>query len=505
MKKDIQNKKESENIVLDEESQKDEKKKPTAKKILGAVFLILLAVVFAVLGFCVVGGAFDGNTKCNVAFADSPVADVTDLQSQASSNYTLENIAQYTSLYGVFFNKSFSLTYQDCVDNSSYFSSMEDERLIQITITSSSNPVGNDITFKFFPMIMTQAYFHEMGGQGTLSAPVYYVECSLADVKGDNSFSIFSYTIANNDDDFNKVSAIPLIPVYTKEIKYSMFDFVSFSRGTSYSYSSFVPNVTGFDSSVFSFWAKFLFLSLPSIGASGVSQADYDKVVSERDTAITERDNAISEYNDYKSLLESQFSYVPEVYTNPTTSSMRDRVYINKDTEFAVFVVNANKVISEIIDGNGNLLLPIKGLNDSSGTTGVWQQLFRLQGYHDFVSICNIAHLTPKDSAITPKGMICSYNLSNKKLTVWRNVVSFADSDLQKTYEALGESYENYGTSVTQADRKATTEGIISVLESPVNFLKTVFNFEIFGINLSAVVFFVVSIVIVAFVIKKVV
>lgn len=54
MKKDIQNKKESENIVLDEESQKDEKKKPTAKKILGAVFLILLAVVFAVLGFCVV-------------------------------------------------------------------------------------------------------------------------------------------------------------------------------------------------------------------------------------------------------------------------------------------------------------------------------------------------------------------------------------------------------------------------------------------------------------------
>lgn len=498
MKKDIQNKKQSENIVLDEESQKDEKKKPTAKKILGAVFLILLAVVFAVLGFCVVGGAFDGNTKCNVAFADSPVADVTGLQSQASSNYTLENIAQYTSLYGVFFNKSFSLSYQDCVDNSSYFSSMEDERLIQITISSTSNPVGNDITFKFFPMIMTQAYFQEMGGQGTLSAPVYYVECSLADVRGDNTYHIFNYTIANNDSDFNKVSAISLIPVYTKEIKYSMFDFVSFSRGTSYSYSAFVPTVTGFDSSIFSFWSKLLYLSLPAIGASGVSQADYDKVVSERD-------NAISEYNDYKSLLESQFSYVPEVYTNPSTSSMRDRVYINKDTDFAVFVVNANKAISEIIDGNGNLLLPIKGLNDSSGTTGVWQQLFRLQGYHDFVSICNIAHLTPKDSAITPKGMICSYDIKNKRLTIWRNVVSFADADLQTTYEALGESYEDYGTSVTQADRKATTEGIISVLESPVNFLKTVFNFEIFGINLSAVVFFVVSIVIVAFVIKKVV
>lgn len=505
MKKDIQNKKESEDIVLDEELQKDEKKKPTAKKILGAVLLILLAVVFAVLGFCVVGGAFDGNTKCNVAFADSSTSGVTDLQSQASSNYTLGNISQYTSLYGVFFNKSFSLTYQDCVDNSSYFSSMEDERLIQITITSTSNPVGNDITFKFFPMIMTQSYFQELGGQGTLSSPVYYVECSLSDTKGDSSYYIFNYTIANNDDDFNMVSSIPLIPIYTKEIKYSLFDFVSFSRGTSYTYSAFVPSVNGMSAEILDFWSKFIYLSLPSIGSSGISQADYDKVVSELDTAITERDNAISEYNDYKSLLESQFSYVPEVYTNPTTSTMGDRVYINKDTVFGVFVVNANKAISDIIDVNGNLILPIKGLNDSSATTGVWQQLFALQGYQGFVSICNIAHLTPKDSAITPKGMICSYDIKNKRLIVWRNIVSFADLDLQTTYEAFGESYEDYGTSVTQSDRKATTDGIISVLESPVNFLKTVFNFEIFGINLSAVVFFVVSIVIVAFVIKKVV
>lgn len=56
MKKDIQNKKESENIVLDEESQKDEKKKPTAKKIFCAVFLILLALFlpFSVFALSVV-------------------------------------------------------------------------------------------------------------------------------------------------------------------------------------------------------------------------------------------------------------------------------------------------------------------------------------------------------------------------------------------------------------------------------------------------------------------
>lgn len=505
MKKDIKNKNNTDDIVLDEESQKNEKKKPTAKKIFFAVILLILAVVFAVLGFCVVGGAFDHSTKCNVAFAGSPVVEVTDLQSQANSDYTLRNIDSYNSLYGVFFNKSFNLTYDDCISNSSYFSSMEDERLIQLTITSTSTPTGNDVTFKFFPMIMTQAYFQEMGGQGTLSAPVYYVECSLSDTRGDNSYYIFNYTIANNDDDFNKVSAIPLIPVYTKNVKYSMYDFVSFSRGTTFTYGSFVPTVTGMSADVLDFWSDFLYLSLPKIGVSGVSQSDYNKVVTERDTAITERDYAISEYNDYKDLLKTQFSYVPEIYASPTSSVISDKVFIDKDTKFNVFVVNSNKAISDIIDVNGNLILPIKGLNDSSGSTGVWQQLFRLQGYHDFVSICDIAHLTPSQINITPRGLICSYDMSSKKLTVWRNVVSFADAELETTYKALGESYENYGTSVTQADRKATTEGILSVLESPVNFLKTVFNFEIFGINLSAVVFFVLSIVIVAFVIKKVV
>lgn len=507
MKKDIQNKKESENIVLDEESQKDEKKKPTAKKILGAVFLILLAVVFAVLGFCVVGGAFDGNTKCNVAYADSPVVEVTDFQSQASSNYALENIAQYTSLYGVFVNKSFSMTYAQCVEKDSYFSALGGDD-ISINITSTASDMFYNRYFNFSPAKITNEFLSQLGASFTLSSPVYGLRCVSA--KNADDFGTGFMTLIYNDvlDYNNLINWTDLATAFSfNSPVVTVFDLESIPKAddTTVTYSAFVPTVSGMDSSMLSFWSKFIYLSLPSIGSSGVSQSDYDIVVSERDTAITERDNAISEYNDYKSLLESQFSYVPEVYTNPSTSSMRDRVYINKDTEFAVFVVNANKAITDIIDVNGNLILPIKGLNDTSGTTGVWQQLFRLQGYHDFVSICNIAHLTPKDSAITPKGMICSYDIKNKRLTIWRNVVSFADVDLQTTYEALGESYEDYGTSVTQADRKATTEGIISVLESPVNFLKTVFNFEIFGINLSAVVFFVVSIVIVAFVIKKVV
>ena len=507
MKKDIQNIKDSENIVLDEESKKTVKKKPTAKKIIGAVSLILLAVVFAVLGFCVVGGAFDGNTKCNVAFADSSIADVTDLQSQASSNYTLENIAQYTSLYGVFVNKSFTMTYAQCVEKDSYFGALGSES-IGISITSTASDMFYNRYFSFMPVKITNDFLSELGATFTLTAPVYGLYCVAAQ-NGDDFGTGFMSLIYNDVSDYNNLmnwTDISTALLFNSPVV-TVFDLVSIPKAddTSVTYSSFVPTVSGMDSSMLSFWSEFIYLSLPAIGSIGVSQADYDKVVSERDTAITERDNAISEYNDYKSLLESQFSYVPEVYTNPTTCYIRERVYINKGTEFGVFVVNANKSISDIIDVNGNLILPIKGLNDSSGSTGVWQQLFALQGYHDFVSICNIAHLTPKDSAITPKGMICSYDIKHKRLIVWRNVVSFANLDLQTSYEALGESYEEYGTSVAQADRKATTEGIISVLESPVNFLKTVFNFEIFGINLSAVVFFVVSIVIVAFVIKKVV
>ena len=494
MKKDIKNNNESENIVLDEESQKDEKKKPTVKKIVGAVLLILLAVVFAVLGFCVVGGVFDGNTKCNVAFADSSTPNVTNLQSQASSNYTLENISQYNSLYGVFVNKSFSMTYDECVEKDSYFMLFGGDT-IEIKFTSTASSPLYTRSFTFSPSKLTNEIISSLGGDFTLSSPVYcLVFNSVKD--GDDFFGTrYNYVIYSDIEDYNKLIAWSYNAFFSfSNPVLALFDFNSIpkSGNDTITYGDFVPSVVGMSADMLNFWSNFLYLSLPSIGSSGISQSDYDRVVSERDTAITERDNAISEYNDYKSLLESQFSYVPEVYINPTNSTKHDRVFIDKDTVFGVFVVNANKSISDIIDTNGNLILSVNGLNDSSDSSAVWQRLFALQGYQGFVSICNIAHLTPKDSSITPKGMICSYDIKNKRLTVWRNVVSFADVDLETTYSSFGESYEDYGTSVTQADRKATTEGIISVLESPVNFLKTVFNFEIFGINISAVVFFVV-------------
>ena len=242
----------------------ENKKSIKLQKVGTIALLCLLVVAFVGSIFCAMILPF-ANLSSKVAnAADSLVVD--SFQSQANSDYSLQNIAQYTSLYGVFFNKAFNLTYEDCVANSSFFSSMEDERLIQLTVSSTSSPAGNDATFKFFPMIMTQAYFQEMGGQGTLSAPVYYVECSFSDLRGDLSPLIFSYTVASNDDDFNKVSAIPLIPIYTKTVKYASYDFVSSSSNSSVTYGPFVPSVTGMSPDVLDFWSDFLYLSLPSIG-----------------------------------------------------------------------------------------------------------------------------------------------------------------------------------------------------------------------------------------------
>lgn len=252
----------------------NENNKINCKAILRYCFMGFL--IFVLLA-CLVTSAIVLPVICtnrrNVAYAADDVV-VDSFQSQANSDYTLLNIAQYTSLYGVFFNKAFNLTYEDCVANSSFFSSMEDERLIQLTISAASTPVGNDATFKFFPMIMTQAYFQEMGGQGTLSAPVYYVECSFGDIRGDLSPLLFAYTVASNDEDFNKVSAIPLVPFYTKTVNYAFYDFVTSSSNSSVTYGSFVPSVTGMSSDVLNFWSDFLYLSLPSIGAGGGTSED---------------------------------------------------------------------------------------------------------------------------------------------------------------------------------------------------------------------------------------
>lgn len=496
MKKDMFNKKNQDEIVLDEETKNDVKKKPTAKKIFFAVVLIILAVIFAILGFCVVGGAFDNRPKCNVALADT-VPQVNNLSEQASSNYSLEDISSYSKLFGVFINKSFKPTYAQCVEKDSFFGSFMDSTL-SIDIQSTASDGFYSRYFNFAPSKLSNDVLSELGATFTLTSPVYALRCITAK-NSDDMGSGFCYLIYNDIADYNNLINWELAPVllFNSHVV-TMFDLESIpkSDNTSVTYTPFVPSVTGMTSEMLSYWADFIYLSLSSIG--GISQSDYDKVVSERD-------NATSAFNDYKTTISNQFSFVPEVFTSPTSSERLNRFFITSSTKLDVFVVDSNKSISDIIDVNGNLILPVEGITPNVDVSGVWQLLLPSVSFQGFVTICDVANLTPSKQGISPKGIICSYDSSNKKLTVFRDVVSFANSDLETSYKSLGASYQEFGTSIAQADRTATTEGIISVLESPVNFLKTVFNFEIFGINLSAVVFFVLSIIIVAFVIKKVV
>lgn len=496
MKKDMFNKKNQDEIVLDEETKNDVKKKPTAKKIFFAVVLIILAVIFAILGFCVVGGAFDNRPKCNVALADT-VPQVNNLLEQASSNYSLEDISSYSKLFGVFINKSFKPTYAQCVEKDSFFGSFMDSTL-SIDIQSTASDGFYSRYFNFAPSKLSNDVLSELGATFTLTSPVYALRCITAK-NSDDMGSGFCYLIYNDIADYNNLINWELAPVllFNSHVV-TMFDLESIpkSDNTSVTYTPFVPSVTGMTSEMLSYWADFIHLSLSSLG--GISQSDYDKVVSERD-------NATSAFNDYKTKISNQFSFVPEVFTSPTSSERLNRFFITSSTKLDVFVVDSNKSISDIIDVNGNLILPVEGITPNVDASGVWQLLIPSVSFKGFVTICDVANLTPSKQGISPKGIICSYDSSNKKLTVFRDVVSFANSDLETSYKSLGASYQEFGTSIAQADRTATTEGIISVLESPLNFLKTVFNFEIFGINLSAVVFFVLSIIIVAFVIKKVV
>lgn len=68
--------------------------------------------------------------------------------------------------------------------------------------------------------------------------------------------------------------------------------------------------------------------------------------------------------------------------------------------------------------------------------------------------------------------------------------------------ERYDEGYsDGYNTCLN--DGNIVTDGIISIVDSPFAIIREIFNFEIFGINVSGLIFFVLSLLIVGFVLKK--
>lgn len=241
-------------------------------------YCLMGILIFVLLG-CLVTSAivlpivFTNSRKVANA-ADIVVVD--SLQSQASSDYTLQNIESYSSLYGVFVNKSFSMTYEQCVEKDSYFSAFGGDG-IQIDIKSIASNSYYNRYFNFSPTKITNEFISQYGATFTLSAPVYALRCIVAK-DGDDFGSGFMSLISNNVDDYNNLvnwtevaNAFSFgFPVVT------VFDLESIPKATdsSVTYSSFVPTVTGMSAEMLDFWSDFLYLSLNSIGASGGTSED---------------------------------------------------------------------------------------------------------------------------------------------------------------------------------------------------------------------------------------
>ncbi len=473
MKKDI-NKKE-ENIVLDEETKKDEKKKPTVKKIVFATILILLAVVFVVLGFCLCLGAFDRlPTSCNVANAvvinDSDNHIGTQYYSGISfDNYTVDDL---NTVYGFFVNQNFVYNENECPFD---FSSVDvEEGTKEITLFTYSI---DNIGFEFKAVLYNQSSddltikgFLFAGFDTILGGDFYY--CYLSpDVRSAMGVSSFPVLFCGRYLDFG-------------ENHIENFQFTT----DGLLYKDYIGKIINF-SGAFS-------------SGSGISQDDFDEVVADYNEAIADRDRIQQEYNDFMNTYHNAFSYVPILYKSPSVYSRLERKYIDKNTTDTIFIISEKIPISDIIDNAGNLIYNIQP--DVSGS-GLWERYFTMNSFNDFHAFLYMANSTPLSYKNGDKGILYSYDSTYHSLIKYSDPVTFATVQEEQLYNDIKQQHYNWGKSDAEKSKQSSIDGIISVLQSPVNFLKNVFSFEVFGINVSGVVFFILSIVIVAFVIKKVV
>ena len=100
------------------------------------------------------------------------------------------------------------------------------------------------------------------------------------------------------------------------------------------------------------------------------------------------------------------------------------------------------------------------------------------------------------DSSPHPVSLTCTFNSSSFFSSIERCISSYAsqNSYAQGKEDGLSEGYQNgFRDGVTYAqnqDQTALTifEGICTVALVPINFFLAIFNFEIFGINISGFV-----------------
>lgn len=435
-----------ENIILDEETKTEDKKKPTAKKIVFAILLILLAVVFVVLGFCVVGGVFDVQTQCNVAYAyDATLPNDGEVGENILKNSSNISVAPWKYSVANFIGSN---TFQSTANWGCVVYPLEDSvNSKTVTISARVRLVSGDGNITF----------------------------NLRRFPSDGSASVGLQSAATISQDF---------VILSKTYDLSNFDSIKYNLCI---YTSNKDSICEVD------WVKLEY---------GDSFTGY--IRSEEDLRT-----------EYDALSNWRFYYTRDKVVgivSPTGTGMYEvdgiKHYISKDTNFKVFLVPRTIKISDILNDDLTLKLKVKGLNTNDDVVrGVCYNLFDLTGYREYYYICAMASQTPKTRPSEGSTNGClMYSYDTKTKTLYEiNPKTFPDVSTEERYLDIVNFYEDFGRNSEQSDFNSSTNGIISVIQSPVNFLKDIFNFEIFGINVSAVVFFVLSITIVAFVIKKVV
>ena len=245
----------------------ENKKSIKLQKVGTIALLCLLVVAFVCSIFCAMILPF-ANFSSKVASAADADIEVYDLQSQSFSNYTLSNIAQYTSLYGVFFNKAFNLTYEDCVSHSSYFQKYGTQSFSCGLSLTASNTFYSQ-SFDFEPVFFDNELLSGMGAQGTLTSPIYALSC-LYRQNGDSMGDGFIYVIYNDIADYNLLLSTPagsILPFGESIIP--LFDFSVFPQEPGVTYdSSFKGYNKNMSAEMLDFWSDFMYLSLPSIGGT---------------------------------------------------------------------------------------------------------------------------------------------------------------------------------------------------------------------------------------------
>lgn len=472
MKKNV-NKKE-ENIVLDEETKKDEKKKPTAKKIVFATILILLAVVFVVLGFCLCVGAFDRlpPTSCNVAYA--AVIDDTEnhIGTQFYSGITFDNYTtnDLNNVYGFFINQNFVFDESTCpfFESSSNTEGQFEIPLFSYTIDGIGFNFKADVASASFDGVMRKGFMLS-ATDNILGGDFYYAYMTplFLEANGINSFPIL---FCGKYFDFG-TNHIENFQFTNEGLQYK--DYIGSIINFSYAFSS-----------------------------GGVSEDDYNNVVTELNNLQSQYNNLQSDYNAFMDYYNNKFSYIPIVYNSPTDSVTLVRKHIDKDTKDTIFILNENVPITDIIDNDGNLIYNIQ---PDSFDSGLWARYWTMNSFNDFHAFLVMANSTPLSYSNGERGVLYSYDSTYHRLTKYSSPITFKDVEDEQLYKDIKQQHINLGKSTAESDKQSTIDGILTVLQSPVDFLKNIFSFEIFGINVAGVVFFIVSVVIVAFVIKKVV